>query len=195
MTGENNLFKGKEVRRMLRKGFNQEELDEEKDILITSPPYLQSQEYIRQAKMDLFWLGYTQDYVRRLSRLEIPYRKVPSIPIHSTTFHQIRDEIDEARIRRVYDSYFNGIVGALNRLQDRITSYLLLFVGRSSLRGKPVSIDRILAEHFTEMGWAHETTLVDTIVSRRMFSYRVNPATKISDSRTSTENLVVLRRT
>ena len=36
------------------------DLAEERDILITSPPYLQAQEYIRQAKMDLFWLGYSE---------------------------------------------------------------------------------------------------------------------------------------
>jgi len=170
-------------------------LTEAHDILVTSPPYLQSQEYIRQAKMDLFWLGYSQSEIRRLGRLEVPYRKVPALDVHSETFHRIRDAIQEDRIRNIYDSYFHGIVGAFNRLQENITSYLLLFVGRSSLRGRSIPIDRILAEHFVEMGWTHEVTLVDTIVARRMFSYRVNPATKKSDSRTLTENLVVLRRT
>ena len=30
------------------------------DALITSPPYLQAQEYIRSTKMELFWLGHTE---------------------------------------------------------------------------------------------------------------------------------------
>jgi hypothetical protein len=67
-------------------------------------------------------------------------------------------------------------------------------VGRSSLRGRPIPIDTIFAEHFTEIGWFHEKTLIDTIVARRVFSYRVNPATNIEDKRTATENLVILKR-
>jgi hypothetical protein len=170
------------------------ELDEEKDILITSPPYLQSQEYIRQAKMDLFWLGHSESEIKKLSTLEIPYRKLPSGRVNSPTFSAIRNEIEEEHMRNVYDYYFHGVLGALSRLQDRITSRLFLFVGRSSLRGRSIPIDSIFVEHLTEMGWVHEKTLIDKIVARRVFSYRVNPATNIEDRRTATENLVILRR-
>jgi len=170
------------------------ELDDEKDILITSPPYLQSQEYIRQAKMDLFWLGYSEDKIRELSRLEIPYRDVEPQQIHSETYSSVRSEIEEDHLRKVFDRYFWGVLGALTRLQRKIDSYLFLFVGRTSMRGRAIPIDRIFAEHFTELGWVHEATLVDTIVTRRMFSYRVNPATKLKDERTPVENLVILRR-
>ena len=62
------------------------------------------------------------------------------------------------------------------------------------MRGHSIPIDRIFAEHFTEFGWIHEATLIDTIVTRRMFSYRVNPATKLKDNRTPVENLVILRK-
>jgi len=169
-------------------------LEEKKDILITSPPYLQSQEYLRQAKMDLFWLGYPEDEIRKLSKLEIPYRDVEPQFIHSETFSSIRREIKEVHLQSVFDRYFWGVLGALTRLQEKVSSYLFLFVGRTSMRGRSIPIDRIFAEHFTELGWVHEATLIDTIVSRRMFSYRVNPATKINDIRTPVENLVILRK-
>lgn len=169
-------------------------LTEEKDILITSPPYLQSQEYIRQAKMDLYWLGYNDQEIRHLSRLEIPYRQVDAVQINSDTFSSIRKGIEEEHIRKIYDQYFHGVVGSLSRVQEKVRSYLMLFVGRSSMRGKPVPIDRILAEHFISIGWKHEATLIDKIVARRMFSYQKNPATDIEDDRTSSEYLVVLRR-
>jgi hypothetical protein len=171
------------------------DLEEDKDILITSPPYLQSQEYIRQAKMDLFWLGWSEDKVRELGKLEIPYRDIEPQPIHSKTFSSLRESIEEDHLRRVFGRYFWGVLGALTRLQEKINRYLFLFVGRTSMRGRAVPIDRIFAEHFTELGWTHEETLVDTIVTRRMFSYRTNPATKINDVRTPVENLVILRKT
>ena len=170
------------------------ELEEEKDILITSPPYLQSQEYIRQAKMDLFWLGYSEDTVKKLGKLEIPYRNVEFQPIYSETFLRYREEIREAHLRKVYDRYFEGVLRALTKLQEKICSYLFLFVGRTSMRGRPIPIDQIFAEHFSTLGWIHEATLVDTIVARQMFSYRINPATGLKDERTPTENLVILRR-
>ena len=170
------------------------DLEEEKEILITSPPYLQSQEYIRQAKMDLFWLDYSEDKIRELGKLEIPYRDVEPQPIHSEIFSSLRSEIEEDHMRKVFDRYFWGVLGALTRLQKKVNSYLFLFVGRTSMRGRAIPIDRIFAEHFSELGWTHEATLVDTIVSRRMFSYGVNPATKVKDNRTAVENLVVLRR-
>jgi len=186
----------KQTRETVRGGVDSltTDLTEKKDILITSPPYLQSQEYIRQAKMDLFWLGYSEEKVKALSKMEIPYRDIEPQPIHSKTFSIVRDQLGEKHMQRVFDRYFWGVLGALTRLQENVDSYLFLFVGRASMRGHAVPIDRIFAEHFVDLGWMHETTLVDTIVTRRMFSYRVNPATNRKDDRTKTENMVILRR-
>lgn len=171
-----------------------ENLEEERDILITSPPYLQSQEYIRQAKMDLFWLGYPEERVKELSKLEIPYRNTQSQPIMSETYLRLRDNLEEQKLRTVFERYFCGVLGALTRLQENTSSYLFLFVGRASMRGNPIPLDTIFAEHFTALGWIHEATLVDSIVARRLFAYSKNPATGLKDSRTPTENLVILRR-
>ena len=170
------------------------ELSEEKDILITSPPYLQSHEYIRQAKMDLFWLGFSEEDVRRLSRLEIPYRDVQPQPIYSETYLKWENQIENPRLRKIFNNYFWGVLGALTRLQTRITSYMFLFVGRASMRGSSVPIDQIFIEHFSSIGWSHEVTLVDRIVARRLFSYKANPATHLVDKRTPTEHLVILKR-
>jgi hypothetical protein len=171
-----------------------ERLTEERDILITSPPYLQSQEYIRQAKLDLFWLGYSEEEVKKLAGLEIPYRNIEPHPIYSETFAKYRDSITDKHVRKVFDQYFWGILGAFTVLQEMITKYLFIFVGHTSMRGKGIPLDVIIAEHLSSLGWKHEKTLADRIVSRRLFSYRVNPATGLKDARTPTENLVILRR-
>ncbi len=169
-------------------------LEEEKDILVTSPPYIQSQEYIREAKLNLYWLGYPEKKIKKLGKLEIPYRDVDQVQINSETYSTMRERIEEPHILKVFDRYFWAVIGSFTRISEKIRSRMCLFVGRTSLRGEQVPIDTILAEHFTHLGWKHEMTLVDTIVSRSMFSYRVNPATKIKDKRTSVENMVILRR-
>ena len=144
--------------------------------------------------MDLFWLGYLEKRIKELSKLEIPYRSIEPQPILSETYLRFRNNLEEDKLHILFDRYFWGVLGALTRLQERIGSYLFLFVGRASMRGIPIPLDTIFAEHFTALGWIHEATLVDSIVARRMFNYSKNPATGIKDTRTPTENLVILRR-
>ena len=171
-----------------------ESLDREYDILLTSPPYLQAQEYIRRFKMDLLWLGRSEDEVRELGRMEMPYQKVEEAPIHASTYEKYLGRIEEPHLRLLYQRYFYGVFGALTRLQDSIRRYLLLFVGPASVRGMPIPISQMAVEHFGAIGWRHKTTLVDSIVSRAMFFYRANPATGERDPRMTTEELVVLER-
>ena len=170
------------------------DLDTEHDLLLTSPPYLQAQEYIRGFKMDLFWTGQSEDRVRALGKTEVPYRKVDPCPIYSPTFHEYLAHISEPYMRNLFQRYFFGVLGALSRLQEQVRRYLLLFVGPATVRGRPIPLAQIFTEHFTALGWRHTETLVDTIVSRAMFFYRVNPATGQPDQRMATENLLVLKR-
>ncbi|MBN1643971.1 MAG: hypothetical protein JW856_04055 [Dehalococcoidales bacterium] len=170
------------------------ELSHDHDILLTSPPYLQAQEYIRSCKMDLFWLGYPESQIKILGKTEFPYREVPRIPIHSNIYNECLKEISEPHMIRMFEQYFCGVLGSLSRLQEHITGRLLLFVGPATVRNIPIPIDRIFIEHLETLGWNHKATLIDTIVSRSMFFYDANPATGSNDKRMSTEHLVVLSR-
>jgi hypothetical protein len=164
------------------------------DFLITSPPYLQAQEYIRNSKLDLFWLGYSEDIIKQLSQNELPYRDVNSIPIYSHSYFRYRGVIKELHLKKMYDRYFNGVLGVLTSLASGVSQYLFLFVGPASVRSIRIPIDRIFIEHFTNLGWLHEATLVDLIPSRVMFRSSKNPATGLKDDRIRTECLVILRK-
>jgi hypothetical protein len=164
------------------------------DMLVTSPPYLQAQEYIRCSKMDLFWLGYSEDRIRDLAKQELPYKQVEPIPVLSETYLHYRQLIDEPHLRQMYERYFYSVLGTLTRLSQCITQRMCLFVGSATVRGRSIPIDRIFAEHFVSLGWQHEVTLIDKIVARVMFRSKVNPATGIEDRRMPTEHLVVLRK-
>jgi len=170
------------------------DLSGNRDILLTSPPYLQAQEYIRSSKMDLFWLGYSENRIRELGKMEFPYSRMPEVPIYSNAYHNFLNGITEPHMVRVFQQYFHGVLGTLSRLQENITHYLLLFVGSATIRTKPVPIDRIFIEHLQALGWEYEVTLIDTIATRAMFFYEQNPATRSNDNRMATEHLVVLTR-
>jgi len=186
----------KNTRSTIRTGIDvmYENLAEDKDILITSPPYIQSQEYMRQAKLDLYWLGFSAERIKKLGRLEIPYRSVEPYQIYSKTYEECLSHIKEEHIRKIFQTYFWCIIGTFSRLQEKIKSRMFIFVGHSSIRGRSTPIDRILIEHLSQLGWTHEKTLSDKIVSRRLFSYSVNPASKLKDARTPIENMVILKR-
>ena len=117
-------------------------LEREHDILLTSPPYMQAQEYIRRFKMDLLWMGWSEDLVRDLGRMEMPYQRVDEVPIHSPTYEEYLEKIQEPHLKLLYQRYFWGVFGALTRLQESIRRHLLLFVGPASVRGMPIPISR-----------------------------------------------------
>jgi len=57
-----------------------------------------------------------------------------------------------------------------------------------------IPLDEIFRGHLESLGWFHEVTLIDTIVSRRLAKVESNPATGLEDERTPTEHLLVMRR-
>lgn len=162
------------------------------DALITSPPYLQAQEYIRSTKLDLFWLGHTEEEIRELSRLEIPYRPADRI-IHTETLDKVREKLSRKDLINRLDSYFchtiNALENAMNRLKPNAAA--CIFVGNPRIDGIVVELWRILSEYFTERGFSHEKVYEDRIKTRQLFGVRKN---KNPDGMKS-EYLLILRKT
>ena len=161
------------------------------DALITSPPYLQAQEYIRSTKMELFWLGHTEAEVRELSRLEIPYRKADRI-IQTKTLDNVQGMLTRDDLRKRLDSYFCHTVNALENSMNQLkpNAAACIFVGNPRIDGITVEIWRILAEYFTARGFAFEKVYEDKIKTRKLFGARKN---KNPDGMKS-EFLLILRK-
>lgn len=187
------------VRGVVRAGIDslKEKLDREVDILLTSPPYLQAQEYIRSFKLELFWLGYSEDEIRKLQKLEIPYREPPAVQVQSETYLQYREKIIELKhenLLKIYDSYFKSLVLFLNNNHQYVRKYMAIFVGPVKIRNIRIPIDEVLKEHLESLGWIHEVTFIDRIVARKLFESRINPATGLPDERTPTEHLLIMKK-
>ena len=161
------------------------------DALITSPPYLQAQEYIRSTKMELFWLGHTEEEIRELSRLEIPYRQADRI-VQTETLANVREMLTRDDLRKRLDSYFCHTVNALENAMGQLkpNAAACIFVGNPRIDGITVEIWRILAEYFTERGFAFEKVYEDRIKTRKLFGARKN---KNPDGMKS-EFLLILRK-
>jgi len=164
------------------------------DAIITSPPYLQAQEYIRSFSMELHWLGYTTVEIRRLKAREIPYNTPLHTTVNSQTYNKYRELVKglgDSKLLQIYDAYFESMANFLKRANAKVIG---LFVGPVKIRTMRIPIDEIFKEHLESLGWYHEITLIDTIVSRRLAKIEVNPATGLEDKRTPTEHLLIMRK-
>jgi len=164
------------------------------DAIITSPPYLQAQEYIRSFSMELHWLGYTTTEIRRLKAREIPYNAPPHTTVNSQTYKKYRELVKglgNSKLLQIYDAYFESMANFLKKVNAKVIG---LFVGPVKIRTMRIPLDEIFKEHLESLGWHHEITLIDTIVSRRLAKIEINPATGLEDERTPTEHLLIMRK-
>jgi len=164
------------------------------DAIITSPPYLQAQEYIRSFSMELHWLGYTTTEIRRLKAREIPYNTPPHTIVNSQAYKKYRELVKglgNSKLLQIYDAYFESMANFLKKANAKVIG---LFVGPVKIRTMRIPLDEIFREHLESLGWHHEITLIDTIVSRRLAKIEINPATGLEDERTPTEHLLIMRK-
>jgi DNA modification methylase len=149
--------------------------DIELDCLISSPPYLQAQEYIRTAKLDLYWLGYTEKEVQKISKLEIPYRQASRL-IETETLNQVRVSLEKENLHKILDSYFCHTINALDNATRKlkIGGKACIFVGNPKVDGVEVETWRILREYFTDNGFVFNTVFEDRIKTRQLFKSRKN---------------------
>lgn len=147
----------------------------EVELIVTSPPYLQAQEYIRTFKVDLFWLGYSNEMVKKISQMEIPYRKT-SEQFYSTTYLQVYNQIEHPNLREIMNSYFYYTTLALRNAAAKLkrNGYFCVFIGNSRIDGIEVEIWRIIAEYFEENGFKTINVYRDDIIKRQLFRRRRN---------------------
>jgi DNA modification methylase len=145
------------------------------DAIITSPPYLQAQEYLRTFKLDLFWMGLSEAKIRELMRLEIPYRRATK-PFATPTYTRIHEQLRRSDLQAMLHSYFFYTTRALENAAAILKrgGFLCVFVGNPTVDGIEVETWRIIAEHFEPNGFVVHTVLRDDIKSRQLFRKRKN---------------------
>lgn len=145
------------------------------DCLISSPPYLQAQEYIRTVKLDLYWLGYSEADIKRISKLEIPYRKATRLT-ETPTLLLIKQQLEREDLSKMLDSYFCHTINALENATQylKIGGKACIFVGNPKVDGIEVETWRILWEYFSERGFVLHKIFEDRIKSRQLFKARKN---------------------
>lgn len=147
------------------------------DAIITSPPYLQAQEYIRTFKLELWWLGWSADAVRQLASLEIPFRK-PQSPITSAYIADMSATISDKKRRQLLHAYFEFTLATLDNAARHLKSggYMCVFVGNPQMEQTTIEIWKAIYEHLVTDGQFKLVDLLeDPIKTRKLFGGRNNP--------------------
>jgi hypothetical protein len=145
--------------------------------VLTSPPYIQAQEYIRSFLGELMLLGVPLNVISKLRSLEIPYRPPTSLEVRSRTYNEVLAGI-QPKFKRIVESYFTNTLTVLERTVRVMEEKAVLgvFAGEATVGGKPVPITRILKEHLIELGMKEigRGDIEDRIRRRRLFKKRKN---------------------
>ncbi len=162
------------------------------DAIITSPPYLQAQEYLRTFKLDLFWTGVPEAKVRELMRLEIPYRKATE-PFATPTYLRVYEQLHRADLQAILHSYFYYTTRALENAATTLKQggFLCVFVGNPTVDGIEVETWRIIAEYFEPKGFVLHSVFRDKIKNRQLF---VNKRKNKNPRGMEFEYLLVMRK-
>jgi hypothetical protein len=109
----------------------------------------------------------------------IPYNRPPDVEVNGRLYREYRSRVasmGHRKLLELYEAYFRSLAHFLNINSGRVET-IALFVGPVKIRGMRIPIDEILKEHLESLGFQHVETIIDRIVSRKLFNSRVNPAT------------------
>ena len=148
------------------------------DGIITSPPYLQAQEYIRSTKLDLYWLGYSEKDIRTATRGEIPYRKTSEV-VNLETLNPLREYLEELNrldLLQLVESYFYFVLSAFRDTGNDLKpgGYYGIFVGNPRVQGRLVELWQIINEFMLREGYRIVKVFRDPIKASRLFKGRLN---------------------
>lgn len=153
-------------------------------LVITSPPYINAQKYIRTTKFELFWLGLvSEEELPALDRMFVGTERVFSNEYEELSLTGV--ESADSVIERIYENnkkragivsrYFidmRQVIRETHRVLKKGGRFVLV-VGDNTICGLKVESHRILADIATQdSGFEVETVLVDKIRSRGMITKR-----------------------
>ncbi len=173
------------------------------DLIVTSPPYGDSQTtvaYGQFSRLALQWLGLEDDQVKSIDRKSLGgAERAAKVGYESATLAQILEQIrqkDSKRAKQVKQFYddFAECFPEITRTA-RKGAHACFVVGNRTVKGVRIPTNKILVEIAECFGWSYCTTYHRRIPNKRM-PLRNSPSNKpgeLCDTMTE-EHIVVLRK-
>lgn len=170
------------------------------DLIITSPPYLGAQKYIRASSLSIGWLGLAPNgKLRDLERLNIgrehfsadEYKDLVDIVAPSARQILQRVRITNPLRAHIAATYLAEMRSALSAACGKLQNggHFILIIGDNSLCGEAFPTSLYLKEMLEEIGLSVILELIDDIRSRGLMTKRNKTAGMISH-----EHIIVFRK-
>lgn len=160
------------------------------DLIITSPPYINAQKYIRSTKLEIFWLGLlNEDELKKIDSDLVGTEKVfaNNYKVLHNTGYNLADQIvsiiynkDPRRAFIAYKFYvdMSKVFQEIFRILKK-GKYFVLIIGNNTIKGINVPNQEILAEIAIDKGFTIENVFVDYIKSYGLMTKRNKTANMI----------------
>lgn len=169
------------------------------DFIITSPPYLTAQKYIRTSKLELLWLGINEKELKELDTNTIgteraaakEVKMIEEIGITSVdniiTWTLNKSPMKAALVYK----YFRGMQLAIKEMYRVVKngSYAIFVVGNNKVLGKIVDTHRLLTDLALMEGFKEILILKDSIRKKGMITKRHNSGGLINE-----EFIIILKK-
>jgi hypothetical protein len=156
--------------------------------MITSPPYMQAQEYTRSIKFELYWKGVDVQTIKGMASQEIPYNNKSKdvIGVAEKTFHDVKSYQDiktkvfesktDLQKEILFASYFQDTIKILDEGSKLVKKdgVICIFVGSPKMNGVQIDIWRVIKEYFENQKdlFRFETVIADPISNRYLAKNR-----------------------
>jgi len=170
------------------------------DLVLTSPPYLTAQKYIRTQKLELLWLGMiSESEISRLEKEIIGSELVSSKEVdfaESTGIRSVDSLIKWAssaspqRAATLW-KYFSEMRKAMSEMHRVLTKggHAIVVIGNNKVLGRNVETYKLLADVATSYGFELKLVLSDKVRKRGMITRRHNTGGLIKE-----DFVIVLRK-
>ena len=184
-------------RGMLDKTNFQKLKDESIGMIITSPPYIAAQKYVRTTTLEMFWLDLiNKESLKDLDKNNIGTERVLKdeegsiVPEFLKRDFKIIEKINSKRAQIVlrYFKDMNEIMKNAYRILKK-GRYFILVLGNNRVCGRIIKNHKFLSKLGEEAGFKTEAILVDKIRSRGMITKRNKTAGIIRD-----EYILILKK-
>lgn len=169
------------------------------DFIITSPPYLTAQKYIRTNKLELFWLGINEKELKELDHGTIGTERASAKDVKM--IEEIGITSIDSLVSWTFDKsstkaalvykYFRGMQLAIKEMYRVVKegSYVIFVVGNNKVLGKIVDTHRLLTDLALMEGFKEILILKDSIRKKGMITKRHNSGGLINE-----EFIIVLKK-
>ena len=176
----------KDIKKLTDKEMNNESVD----FIITSPPYVSAQKYIRSSRLNIEWLAlgdketkfYDQHSIGREQILKSDLSLLE--PVGSNELNQIIYQINEknstrAHITLAYMIEMKKTFIELYRVL-KTHGYFTMVMGNNTIAGIAFETEKFLRQIAEEIGFETKLVLIDDIKSRGLMTKRNKTASTIS---------------